>query len=155
MLKSKHLSNITEICGFILIFAFFLLYWTNYVYAWETLSAGYTHTCGIISDKSIDCWGIGNSWEAVDQSGTFLQVSTLNAHTCWLRTDGTVKCWGDNTYWQSTDQTGTFLQISAWDYHTCGVRTDHTLACWGKNFWWASSPPFGFFKQVSTGHDQI
>ena len=81
------------------------------------ISAGGTHTCAVLSDASIKCWGqgrfgrlgygdeenrgdgsgeMGNALPAVDlgTGRTATQVACGSAHSCALLDDGTIKCWG-------------------------------------------------------------
>jgi len=60
------------------------------------LAAVMYHTCALMSDGSVDCWG-GNAYgQATDQAGPYVQISAGDVHTCGLRADGTVSCWGKN-----------------------------------------------------------
>ena len=121
-------------------------------------TAGSQHTCGLISDGSVDCWG----WNGSDQLGTtaFARSSTalvvsgvsgataISAggwHTCSLLSNNTVNCWGDNTYGQlgngTTTNSGTPVvasgvtgatAIAAGSARTCAV-TGGLVQCWGDN----------------------
>lgn len=124
------------------------------------ISVGGHHSCGILTDKTVACWGLNSEGQATPPNGTFLQISAGYWHTCGVRTDNTLACWGSNDpYWrhnpgkedpyltqwkdvetlgQATPPSGTFLQVSAGGRHTCGVRTDYTVACWGSHL---SDPP--------------
>jgi alpha-tubulin suppressor-like RCC1 family protein len=123
------------------------------------LSAGYTHTCAVLSDGTAKCWGynangpIGDGtkidrWTPVSVSGmtNAVQISTSAVHTCAVLSDGTAKCWGWNQFGQLGDGTNTqrlapvsvsgitnAVQISAGSYHTCAVLSDGTAKCWGHN----------------------
>lgn len=81
------------------------------------LSAGLAHTCAVMSDKSVQCWG-GNEegqlgyGDLINRSeppqlAVPLQseraVASLSAgrlHACVIFDDATLKCWGSNTYGQ-------------------------------------------------------
>ena len=87
------------------------------------LSAGYYHTCALLSDKTVMCWGandygqLGNGDKldqkvpvAVDLTGlpggeTVAAVSAGRYHTCVLTNTGGVWCWGGNTEAQLGDRT--------------------------------------------------
>lgn len=85
------------------------------------ISTGYHHTCALLDNQSVKCWGrnligelglgdelnrgddqneMGDALPAVTLgTGTKpLIVSTGGAHTCVLLEGGSVKCWGDNRY---------------------------------------------------------
>lgn len=72
-------------------------------------SAGWLHSCALISGGTASCWGfnlsgqLGNgatsqSLTPVNVSGisTATSIATGNRHTCFLLSDGTVKCAGRN-----------------------------------------------------------
>ena len=85
------------------------------------ISAGYNHTCAILNDGSLKCWGsnasgqlglgdtnnrgdqpneMGDNLPAVDlgTGKVAIAVSAGQLHTCAVLNDGTVKCWGSNKY---------------------------------------------------------
>ncbi len=85
----------------------------------RTLSAGAHHTCAIVGDGGLKCWGdnaygqlgLGDSEPRGDQPGEMgdalpfielgakarvSQVAASSQHTCALLEDGRVKCWGAN-----------------------------------------------------------
>jgi len=80
--------------------------------AWNSVSAGQAHTCGIMSDLSLWCWGdnsngqLGNGTQdnssvpvaVVALNQTWASVAAGSTHTCALATNGTLWCWGDNLY---------------------------------------------------------
>jgi alpha-tubulin suppressor-like RCC1 family protein len=79
----------------------------------EQLSSGYIHTCAIIDDGALRCWGFGSDGalgygntdhvgddetpaEAGDVAvgGRVVDVATGITHTCALLDTGVVRCWG-------------------------------------------------------------
>ena len=72
---------------------------------------GDSHTCALLGDGTVQCWGVGDSGQRGD--GTFNNISTVPAavvgitgavavaargyHSCALLGDGTVWCWGRNS----------------------------------------------------------
>jgi alpha-tubulin suppressor-like RCC1 family protein len=77
------------------------------------LEAGGFHTCALMDDATVRCWGQNNNGQLGDtttmEQPTPVQVSGLSGvaavrvggkHTCARLLDGTVRCWGDNDYGQ-------------------------------------------------------
>ena len=129
------------------------------------ISAGYWHTCAILDDGSVSCWGNGGAGRLGDGTQgdrtTPTQTASLGTgrtavaivagifHTCVILDDGTVSCWGDNDYNQIGDGTNsdrltptqtaslgtnnTAVAISAGEQHTCVILNNGTVSCWGTN----------------------
>jgi alpha-tubulin suppressor-like RCC1 family protein len=129
------------------------------------ISAGYWHTCAILDDGSVSCWGFNTDGRLGD--GTLLnrnsptQTASLGtgrtavaivagiAHTCAILDDGTVSCWGYNNFYQIGDGTNsarltptqtaslgannTAVAISVGELHTCTILSDGNVSCWGNN----------------------
>ena len=88
--------------------------------AWDSISAGQAHTCGIMSDQSLWCWGDNSNGQLGSGSQTssstpvavtvlgkaWASVSAGSAHACALATDSTLWCWGDNSDGQLGTGTG-------------------------------------------------
>ena len=136
-----------------------------------SVSAGQYHTCAVLDNGSLKCWGrntygeigIGGTTgygvqytipQAVDlgTGRTAVSVSAELHHTCAVLDDGSLKCWGRNYYGElgiggttgfdvqyTTPQavdlgTGrTAVSVSAGQYHTCAVLDNNSLNCWGRN----------------------
>ena len=122
-----------------------------------SISAGALHTCGVMRNGSIKCWGsnedeFGNVFgQATPPGGEFNSVSAGLLHTCGMKTDGSVACWGWNEDGQATPPNGEFASVSAGLLHTCGVKTDGSLTCWGWNENGQATPPNGEFASISAG----
>jgi alpha-tubulin suppressor-like RCC1 family protein len=71
------------------------------------ISAGKNHTCALLKDGTVKCWGeneygqLGDGTKinkltpvSVKDLKDVIQISAGSNHTCALLKDGTVKCWG-------------------------------------------------------------
>jgi alpha-tubulin suppressor-like RCC1 family protein len=125
----------------------------------RALALGSAHTCALVDDGTVRCWGEGRHGRlgngSTDDSPTPVEVSGIstataitagNDHTCALLGDGTVRCWGNNSLGQLGDGTTngrttpvavTVLSgataISAGNAHTCAIVTGGEVRCWGFN----------------------
>ncbi len=81
------------------------------------ISAGLAHTCSIMADRTVQCWGgneegqLGygdgiNHLEApqlavpMQSDRAVSSIAAGRLHTCAIFDDATMKCWGSNTYGQ-------------------------------------------------------
>ncbi|MBL8775254.1 MAG: hypothetical protein JNK12_04965 [Acidimicrobiales bacterium] len=143
------------------------------------LVAGDYHTCVLLDNETVKCWGDGFSaqlgqgnltmrGDAAGEMGDNLPPISLGTgrtaialaagehHTCALLDDGRIKCWGENFRGQlgyedldmRSDFAGemgdnlpfvdlgtgrTAVTVTAGLSHTCAVLDDGTLKCWGFN----------------------
>jgi alpha-tubulin suppressor-like RCC1 family protein len=126
----------------------------------KSIVSGLTHTCGIVADQSLYCWGFnafadtsGKTIGSLDprrlgSNIQWTQVVTGVEHNCGLASDQTAYCWGVNTRgqlgiaiadtvtrFQPTAVYGgfKFTSLTAGVAHTCGLTIDKTAFCWGFN----------------------
>ena len=143
------------------------------------IASGHTHTCAILDNDQVKCWGLNTSGQlgygdtttrgtAATQMGDALPFVNLGTgrtakkiaagatHTCAILDNDTLKCWGYNLYGQlgrdNTTNVGTAAgqmgdalaainlgagrtakDISAGLDHTCAILDNNTLKCWGRN----------------------
>ena len=124
------------------------------------LASGVSHTCAVVSDGSVRCWGSNSSGqlgigaygdrsmpsEPVVGLGDVVEVAAGYQHTCARRGDGAVYCWGYNLYGQLGDASTTDRRapvpvlalaaasgISLGDYYSCARLVGGTVRCWGQN----------------------
>ena len=115
-------------------------------------SAGYYHTCGLRTDRSVVCWGHSNRGQATSPGGEFTDISAGTNHTCGLRPTGEAVCWGDLDYRgvRSGPPMGKFSSIAAGDDSACGIRSSGAVECWGGSI----PSPRGEFVTFEIGGSQ-
>jgi alpha-tubulin suppressor-like RCC1 family protein len=143
------------------------------------ITAGLNHTCAILDDGSVKCWGdnfagqlgqgytfdrgnsqyeMGNWLSAINlgTGRTAVKIDAGNDHTCALLDDDSVKCWGangdgelglgdQNARGDNSGEMGnqlpavlvgvTFVpvsKLSAGGFHNCAIMGS-VLRCWGSN----------------------
>ncbi len=123
------------------------------------IAAGGAHTCALLANGSVRCWGANVSGQLGDStvsnrltpavvsglSGA-VAITAGNQHTCALVATGAVRCWGFNATGQLGDGTtvprtvpvivadlARAVAITAGASHTCALRADGTARCWGSN----------------------
>lgn len=125
--------------------------------AWQSVSAGFNHTCGITTSGTLYCWGdddfgqlgIGGTGDKdvpvqVGTDGNWKSVSAGYTGTCAVKNVGTLYCWGFNPRGQlgsgdrvdhtTPNQVGTdtnWASVTNGEGYTCATRTTGTLWCWG------------------------
>ncbi len=157
----------------------------------QGLAAGDFHSCALLDDASVRCWGFGGDGRLgyastatvrdpgasgpVDLGGPAKAITADAAHTCALLLDGSVRCWGyggegfprdgrlgyGNTKNVGDNETPgsagpvklgegrTATAISAGREHTCALLDDSTVKCWGRNF----DGQLGYGSVTSLGDD--
>ena len=152
----------------------------------KAITAGGGHTCAILDDGTVRCWGFntsgelgyGNTNPVLDPSAvgpvdlgagrTAVAISAGDSHTCAILDDGSVRCWGLSDVGQlgygnrvpigDTETPGSVgpvdlggrkaIAISAGgnqlasEGHTCAVLDNGTVRCWGS----------GVFGQLGYGN---
>lgn len=122
------------------------------------LAAGQAHTCALLANGTVECWGFNLSGElghATLRSSAIpvlveglAQVTTIaagNAYSCATLTDGTVRCWGTfpkgNRRMPSSAAPTTISgidnaqSVAAGPGHACALIRGGRVKCWGDNEW--------------------
>ncbi len=123
------------------------------------VSAGQEHTCALLADSTIKCWGynwrgsIGDGTNTmrtrpVDVTGitNAAGISLGNIHTCAVLKDGSAVCWGTNSGGELGNGTTTnsftpvgvsgisnATSLSAGQNHNCAILAEGSIRCWGSN----------------------
>jgi len=122
------------------------------------IALGSIHTCVIMDDGSVKCWGYNTYGQlgdgttvphsspaaVVDLGGTAVTITADGQHTCVLLAFEMAQCWGRSGYGQLGDgfktnrnspvdvlMGGPAMAIAAGAMHTCGLMADGSAKCWG------------------------
>ncbi len=125
------------------------------------LDLGPYHTCAILDDGMVHCWGTndrGTFGDGSTNNSTYPRAAQLPTgrtaisidaglgHTCAILDDSSAACWGWNEYGQLGDGTTNnsttpvivsmpsglgVAEISAGSRHSCAVATNASVYCWG------------------------
>lgn len=117
------------------------------------VALGQSHTCAILSNSTVSCWGLNNIGQLGD--GTFtnrslpnpvpnltnvVEIAATDVSTCARNTSGQILCWGraipglttlTSPTLVATDTTAVEMVLGT--NHLCTRRTDGTVACLGGN----------------------
>lgn len=124
----------------------------------DVVAVGNRHSCVILSNSDMKCFGQNTDGQLGDGSTTnrtspvlalssVAKASAGDSHTCAILIDKTVKCWGSNTSGQigtgnttspqSTPVTvsgvSNVKQLALGQSHTCALQEDGKIYCWGGN----------------------
>ena len=158
----------------------------------KAISAGDVHTCGVLDDGSVLCWGIGASGQLgygntqnvgdnelpgtvgpvnLGPGRTARAISAGDVHTCAVLDNGSVRCWGSGAngrlgYGNLTrigdDETPgsvgpvalgpgrTATAITAGFHHTCARLDDGNVRCWGYGLFGR----LGYANELDVGDDE-
>ena len=124
------------------------------------IAAGATHSCAVLADGSVWCWGardghrMGGTGDVSEpvmlpDVNTAVAVAAGRHHTCIQTVLDEILCWGANSYGQVGEaqshevyppvQIGTGLRVETGTYHTCVRRSPTETECWGRTWVGANS----------------
>jgi len=152
------------------------------------ISAGGFHTCAVLDDASVRCWGFGGDGRLgyantndigddehpaaagpVPLGGGARAISAGGGHTCAVLVDGTVRCWGFGSDGRLGYGNGSSIgddetpgsvgpvelglaadAIAAGRDHNCAVLRDGSVRCWGYGF----QGRLGYGNTVTIGENE-
>ena len=128
-----------------------------------TVSSGQSHSCAILQDGKVACWGNNDYGQLGDgtlidknspviaqlpSSKSAVMIDVGISHTCAVMSDGSLYCWGLNANHQLADGTNAFKSVpiqsslpngisatlvTAGEGHTCILTNESTIYCIGAN----------------------
>lgn len=124
----------------------------------SAVSAGWHHTCAVMSSGGVKCWGenylrqLGDGTtevrrtpvDVIGLTSSIVSVAAGAPHTCAVTVNSTVMCWGSNANGYLGDGTAEFrtgpvdaenltdaVAVSAGLGHACAVTSSGGVKCWG------------------------
>ncbi|PXY71802.1 MAG: hypothetical protein CXX80_11975 [Methanobacteriota archaeon] len=133
------------------------------IFTRETISSGDMHTCAILDEGEVSCWGYGYDGQlgnggtsdkttptltsSLGPGRTAVEISSGGFHTCAILDNGAISCWGRGHEGQlgnggtSAKTTPTLtislgvgrtaVAISSGPVHTCAILDNGEVSCWG------------------------
>lgn len=127
----------------------------------QQFSMGYGHTCALLMDGSVYCFGnnsggqLGNGSTNGTSTPSLVKlpkaatrIASGDGHSCALLSDGSIMCWGYGDRGQmgngmmanalspvAVSGVSGATAIAAGGNETCAVLGDHSVTCWGQNDW--------------------
>jgi alpha-tubulin suppressor-like RCC1 family protein len=124
------------------------------------VSAGGYHTCALMPDGTVQCWGRNVNGQVGQPSSTgafpvpttvpgiagAVSIKTGFYNTCATLADRTLRCWGENDFGEVGDGSVTSVSaptqvadisgasaVAVGGWHSCALVADNSLRCWGLN----------------------
>ncbi len=125
----------------------------------SSLVTGGDHSCALMSDQTLKCWGQGvsgqlgiggsankDSPQTIESLEDVIQVAAGGGHTCALESDGALYCWGNNSHGQLgvggssvsspvpvswSSPVPEIREVALGNAHSCALTSDDEVYCWG------------------------
>jgi alpha-tubulin suppressor-like RCC1 family protein len=119
------------------------------------LAAGGDHTCALLDDGTVKCWGnnlhgeLGDGTRTPQSKPVFVtglvsavSIAAGRENSCAILTHGLVSCWGGGALGDDKPGSATrvtvhnlanVVSLAAGFSHICAARADGTVWCWGNN----------------------
>lgn len=107
------------------------------------LALGYNHSCFILNDKTVKCWGDNKQGQLGNDAKTKLELEEERdallgegKHEAANTIQEQINNLGKSTPTIVKDSNGKMtgaIEISASENHTCALLADHNVKCWGSN----------------------
>ena len=127
-------------------------------FLFSAIAPGRRHTCGILLNSTVLCWGHENvdGWMHSKGDRTFLELSSFGDMTCGITaTDRSLICFGAVPPQLSTniDSSKQYRSVATGGRHVCALVKDNvhelpgrrgsgsSIQCWGENSRGQSNPP--------------
>ncbi|MBA2639025.1 MAG: hypothetical protein H0U77_03310 [Nocardioidaceae bacterium] len=112
---------------------------------WTYVDTDSIHSCGLVSDGSVRCWGIDECTNNTPRPWEQLtQISLGIGQGCGLRPDGTLLCWNCDHFDEEVRREtppGVFLRVEVGAGAACAQDAAGILTCWGVDFVVGTPPP--------------
>ena len=107
------------------------------------VAAGLVHSCAVMADASLRCWGSDSWGQASPPEGSFAQVAVGTYYSCGVGTDGALSCWGEDSAGQASPPGGAYIHTEASVYGSVGISSAGVISYWGAPLYSLGNPPAG------------
>jgi alpha-tubulin suppressor-like RCC1 family protein len=99
----------------------------------QLAASSYGHTCALMSDETIRCWGEDPAHVVTPPLKGVVQLGVGDAQSCALLRDHTVSCWRGDAKPEKVPGLTDAIALAAGDRISCAVRAGGTVGCWGSD----------------------
>ena len=126
----------------------------------EEVDLGFDHSCALMSDQTVRCWGSSEFGQLGDGSSSTFKITPVTVtgitnaisitsgknSSCAALETGEVACWGKNNFGQlgngTTEDSAVpvmdrdienAIQVASGESHSCALMETSEVYCWGRN----------------------